>query len=144
MSAPGYSGTPLPRKLGISEGTRLCPIGAPDDYLALLGPLPPGVQVQRRVGAGTAIVHLFSTERVDLEARLAKLRNRIDPAAAVWVSWPKKSSGVTTTVTEDVIRAVAVPLGFVDVKVCAVSDVWSGLKLVIRKELRPAAPRRAR
>ena len=144
MSAPGYSGTPLPRKLGIAEGTRLCPIGAPDDYLALLGPLPPGVQVQRRVGAGTAIVHLFSTERVDLEARLAKLRNRIDPAAAVWVSWPKKSSGVTTTVTEDVIRAVAVPLGFVDVKVCAVSDVWSGLKLVIRKELRPAAPRRAR
>ena len=144
MSAPGYSGTPLPRKLGISEGTRLCPIGAPDDYLALLGPLPPGVQVQRRVGAGTAIVHLFSTERVDLEARLAKLRNRIDPAAAVWVSWPKKSSGVTTTVTEDVIRAVALPLGFVDVKVCAVSDMWSALKLVIRKELRPAAPRRAR
>ena len=144
MSAPGYSGTPLPRKLGISEGTRLCPIGAPDDYLALLGPLPPGVQVQRRVGAGTAIVHLFSTERVDLEARLAKLRNRIDPAAAVWVSWPKKSSGVTTTVTEDVIRAVALPLGFVDVKVCAVSDMWSALKLVIRKELRPSAPRRAR
>ena len=144
MSAPGYSGTPLPRKLGISEGTRLCPIGAPDDYLALLGPLPPGVHVQGRVGSGTAIVHLFSTERADLEARLAKLRNRIDPAAAVWVSWPKKSSGVTTTVTEDVIRAVAVPLGFVDVKVCAVSDVWSGLKLVIRKELRPAAPRRAR
>lgn len=144
MSAAGYSGTPLPRKLGIVEGTRLCPIRAPADYFALLGPLPPGVEVQSRVGAGTGVVHLFSTDRTDLEARLVKLRNRIDPAAAVWVSWPKKSSGVPTTITEDVIRAVALPLGFVDVKVCAVNEVWSGLRLVIRKELRPTAPGRAR
>lgn len=144
MSAAGYSGTPLPKKLGIGAGTRLCPIGAPAGYGELLGPLPPDTVVQARVSGTTDVVHLFCTEAPDLERRLAGLRERIAPDAAVWVSWPKKASRVPTTITEDVIRALALPLGFVDVKVCAVSDVWSGLKLVIRKQLRPAVPRRGR
>ena len=139
MSVPGYSGTPLPKKLGIVEGVRLCAIGAPDDYRELLGALPPGVEFTARVSADTAFVHLFCDRRADLARRLESLRDRIAPDAAVWVSWPKKASRVPTDVTEDAIREVALPLGFVDVKVCAVSDVWSGLKLVIRRELRSAA-----
>ena len=119
-------------------------IGAPDDYRALLGPLPPGVEFGSRVSKDTAIVHLFCDRRADLARRLDGLRTRIAPDAAVWVSWPKKASRVPTDISEDAIREIALPLGLVDVKVCAVSDVWSGLKLVIRKELRPAAPGRAR
>lgn len=144
MNAAGYSGTPLPKKLGIGAGTKLCPIGAPADYRELLGALPDDVMFQARVGAATDIVHLFCTEASDLERRLVSLRARIAPEAAVWVSWPKKASRVPTTITEDVIRAVALPLGYVDVKVCAVSDVWSGLRLVIRKELRPKGRTTAR
>lgn len=134
--SPGYSGTPLFRKLGIKPGTRLCPIGAPDDYFALVAPLPEGVVVERRPAASTDVVHLFVTAREPLAERLRTLRTGLKPDAAVWVSWPKKSSKVPTTVTEDVIREVALPLGFVDVKVCAVTDVWSGLKLVVRSALR--------
>jgi hypothetical protein len=118
----GYSGTPLVKKLGVSEGRTLFPVGAPRDYKQLLGPLPAGARVVSRLAPDTDIVHVFTTE----------------PDAAVWVSWPKKSARVPTDITEDVIRAVALPLGFVDVKVCAVDETWSGLKLVIRKENRSA------
>lgn len=137
MATAGYSVTPLPKKLGIGASTRLVVIDGPADYEdGLLGGLPDGARRARSIGAGTNLVHLFVTQREALGAHLRSLRSRISPAAAVWVSWPKKASKVPTTVTEDVIRELALPLGYVDVKVCAVSDVWSGLKLVVRKQLR--------
>jgi hypothetical protein len=132
---PGYSGKPLAMKLGIGPGTRLFTIGAPAEYPSWLGPLP-GATAERRMSAKVNIVHLFVTRRAELEKHLARLRPVMRPDAAVWVSWPKKSAGVLTDVTEDTIRLVALPMGLVDVKVCAVSEVWSGLKLVIRTELR--------
>ncbi len=111
-------------------------IGAPRGYAAVLGPLPPDSVVVRRVSEATDIVHLFISDRATLESKLRDLRATLRPDAAIWVSWPKRSSKVPTDVTEGVIREVALPLGFVDVKVCAVTDVWSGLWLVVRKELR--------
>jgi len=136
----GYSGTPLAKKLGLRDGMTWVALHAPPDYRDWLGDLPPGASIRTRLRGTPAAVHLFATERAALETSLAGLRERIAPDGIVWVSWPKKAAKVPTDVTEDVIRAVALPLGFVDVKVCAVSEVWSGLKLVIRKELRgPAA-----
>jgi hypothetical protein len=132
----GYSATPLPAKLGIRAATRLTVIYPPRGYADILGALPEGARVSRRLGRGTTLVHVFVTDRDTLAAELARLRARLPSAVAVWISWPKKSSGVATTVSEDVIRELALPLGFVDVKVCAVTEVWSGLKLVVRKELR--------
>lgn len=135
-TTPGYSGTPLAKKLGIRDGSRLWVLGAPDGYEAWLAPLPPGVVFLRRPGGDIDVAHVFVTRKAQLSAELASLRQRLRPDTALWISWPKKASGVPTTVTEDVVRQVALPLGFVDVKVCAVSDVWSGLKLVVRKALR--------
>jgi hypothetical protein len=132
----GYSGTPLAKKLGVQAGSRLVVIGAPLDYPALLEPLPDGVQFGDSVTQATDIVHAFCTRKSELQAWLKAWRGLIRPDAMVWVSWPKKSANVPTDITEDTIRAVALPLGFVDVKVCAVTEVWSGLKLVIRKTLR--------
>ena len=132
----GYSGTPLAKKLGIKEGSSVVVLGAPDGYRDLLVPLPDGVTFGSRVTGTTDVVHLFVTQSEGLAGQLAVLRPAIRPDAAVWVSWPKKASKVPTDVTEETIREVALPLGFVDVKVCAVTAVWSGLKLVIRKELR--------
>jgi hypothetical protein len=136
MPTAGYSGTPLAKKLGINDGTTLATVGAPKDYLSLLEPMPSGVRVSRRVSASTDVVHVFSTRKAELRKRLASYRSALKPTATVWVSWPKKSAKVPTEVTEDVIRELALPIGFVDVKVCAVDEVWSGLKLVVRKELR--------
>jgi hypothetical protein len=133
---PGYSGTPLAKKLGIVAGTTVHTIGAPPEYKPLLEPMPADVSFVARVSNSTRVVHLFTTSRAELQVKLTKLRTSIAPDAAVWVSWPKKTAKVPTDITEDVIRTVALPMGFVDIKVCAVSDVWSGLKLVIRKELR--------
>ncbi|MFI5310858.1 MAG: DUF3052 family protein [Gemmatimonadales bacterium] len=132
----GYSGTPLAKKLGIKEGSSVALVGAPREYAALVDPLPHGARLGTRVSASSDVVHVFSTRKRDLSKQLAGLRKKIQPAGAVWVSWPKKAAKVPTDITEDTIREVALPLGFVDIKVCAVSDVWSGLKLVIRKELR--------
>ena len=132
----GYSGTPLAKKLGIKESSKVVLLGAPDGYRDLLAPLPDGVAFGSRVSAGADVVHLFVTQSEELAGHLAVLRQEICPDAAVWVSWPKKASKVPTDMTEETIREVALPLGFVDVKVCAVTEVWSGLKLVIRKELR--------
>lgn len=136
MAVAGYSGSPLAKKLGIVSGSRVLAIGAPDGYADWLAPLPEDVAFSAQLTGDTALIHLFCDRRADLERQLARLRTAIQPAAAVWVSWPKKSAKVPTDITEDTIRAVALPLGFVDIKVCAVSDIWSGLKLVIRKELR--------
>lgn len=132
----GYSGTPLARKLGISEGHEVCAVGAPEGYRALLQPLPSGVRFVAAATRATDLVHLFTKSRAELAEALIAYRAKLAPDAAVWISWPKKSAKVPTDVTEDVVRDVALPLGFVDVKVCAVDDVWSGLKLVVRRELR--------
>ena len=134
--AVGYSGTPLARKLGIAEGCRLLVVNPPQDYAALLAPMPDGVAFDSRLSARTDVVHVFAESRASLASDLARLRAGIRADAAIWVSWPKKASKVATDITEDTIREIALPLGLVDVKVCAVSQVWSGLKLVIRKELR--------
>jgi len=133
---PGYSGTPLAKKLGIAEGTTVLPIDAPADYRRHLEPLPKDVTFAKSAGAKVDIAHVFTTDANGLARNLAMLRKKLRPDAAVWVSWPKKAAKVATDVTEDVIRDVALPMGWVDVKVCAVTDVWSGLRLVVRKELR--------
>lgn len=132
----GYSGTPLAGKLGIVAGSRVLAIGAPAGYATLLAPLPERVAIATRATSAVDIAHVFVVRESDLRTHLASLRAKLRSDAAVWVSWPKKASGVASEVTEDTVRAVALPLGFVDVKVCAVSDVWSGLKLVVRKALR--------
>jgi len=132
----GYSGTPLVRKLGIAAGSRVHAPGAPAGYPAMLAPLPEGVQFVGRASAATDLVHAFHRRRTALAAALARYRRLLAPAAVLWVSWPKKSSGVATDITEDVVRELALPLGWVDVKVCAVDGTWSALKLVVRKELR--------
>ena len=133
---PGYSGTPLVRKLGIQPDERIVAIGAPAHYSQLLAGLPDGVTIGGRVASHARFVHLFVTRRADLEERLEALRGKLDDRGVLWVSWPKKASGVATDVTEDTIREVALPLGYVDVKVCAVDETWSGLKLMIRRENR--------
>ena len=133
----GYSGTPLARKLGLKPGLRVSAPGAPPNYRKLLAPLPEGIEFQARVSKATDIVHLFTTSRAELAKSLAGWLKVLAPDASIWVSWPKKTSKVPTDITEDTIRAVALPLGLVDIKVCAVDETWSGLKLVLRKELRP-------
>jgi len=132
----GYSGSPLSKKLGLNDRSRLLTINEPPEYLALLGEPPAGLCRDARLTKATTTIHLFVTTRAELADRLKSLRHAMRPDAAAWVSWPKKSSKVPTDVTEDTIRQVALPLGLVDIKVCAVNEVWSGLKLVIRKELR--------
>jgi hypothetical protein len=133
----GYSGTPLTKKLGIGTGHRVWLVNAPANYKSLVSPLPDGVAFGAKPSDKTDIAHLFARERRDLEKRLHVARGTLKPDAVIWVSWPKKSSKVETDITEDVIREVALPMGFVDVKVCAVDETWSGLKLVVRKALRP-------
>lgn len=135
-SVHGYSGTPLIKKLGVKNATRLLVMNAPPGYSTWLGPLPPGAAIVARAGPTTDIAHVFATRRTDLVRELTRLRAALRPDAAAWVSWPKKASKVATDITEDVIREVALPMGFVDIKVCAVTDVWSGIKLVVRKALR--------
>ncbi|MEX1994412.1 MAG: hypothetical protein WD929_07100 [Steroidobacteraceae bacterium] len=132
----GYSGTPLAAKLGVKAGMALCAIHAPDNYRELLAPLPDGARIVAGSGTRADIVHHFATRRADLAKALRSYRDKLDAATPVWVSWPKKSAKMPTDITEDTIREVALPLGYVDIKVCAVSDTWSGLKLVVRKELR--------
>ena len=132
----GYSERPLTSKLGIKAGSEVRVEGAPANYRELLGRLPDGVTFGDRLTAETDMVHLFSVSREELERKLQHYRYQIKPAAMVWVSWPKKASKAPTDITEDVVREIALPLGLVDVKVCAVDRTWAGLKLVIRKEFR--------
>jgi hypothetical protein len=132
----GYSSTPLAKKLGMVIGCRIFLSGAPKNYMKLVAPLPEGVRVVRKIDCETDIVHIFTTERARLTATLRDSLDRLKQDGMIWVSWPKKSSKVPTDITEDTIREVALPMGLVDVKVCAVDTVWSGLKLVVRKENR--------
>ena len=134
----GYSGTPLPRKLGIQAGHRVALLAAPARFADVLGALPPGVTVQTRL-AGRAsfdVLVVFVTARGELASRIDAARARMTPAAGLWIAWPKRASRVPTDMTEDVIREIALPTGLVDNKVCAIDQVWSGLRLVIRRELR--------
>jgi len=127
----GYSGKPLAQKLGIAAESAVAAIGVPPNYLELLGPLPKGVRFCS-VAAKPQLIHYFCTERTRLAKDLPVFRKKMRDDAKLWVSWPKKSAGVPTTVTEDVVRECALPLGLVDTKVCAVDETWSGLRLVVR------------
>jgi hypothetical protein len=128
----GYSGRPLVDKLGIKPGTRIAILNAPRGYRATLGHLPAGVVVASAARGTFPLIQFFSVSRSVLESRFPALVRALEPAGALWISWPKQASGVPTDLTEDVVRAIALPTGLVDVKVAAVDDVWSGLKLVRR------------
>jgi hypothetical protein len=132
----GYSGTPLPAKLGFKPDMRVAFLDAPEGFGATLGALPDGVAIATRLGGRKDMVIVFVTARAALVRRVQALRRAIAPAGMAWVAWPKRGSRVPTDLTEDVVREVALPTGLVDVKVCAIDQTWSGLKLVIRKELR--------
>jgi hypothetical protein len=142
--AAGYSGTPLPQKLGIKPPQRVAFVGAPREFATALGSLPAGVIVSRQLGSRSKknppkldVIVVFVRRQVELVRALDASRPRMTPACGLWIAWPKKSSGVATDITEDVIRATALPTGLVDNKVCAIDETWSGLRLVIRKQLRP-------
>lgn len=137
QSAAGYSSTPLAAKLGVKEGSTVHLTDAPAGFERLLAPLPAGVRFASRLGPEVDVAHIFATRKAELRAALASHRRTLAPQATVWVSWPKKASGVPSEIGEDTVRELALPLGFVDVKVCAIDATWSGLKLVVRKALRP-------
>jgi hypothetical protein len=130
----GYSGTPLWKKLGLKDGMRATVLHPPENYIALLADAP--AAIWGPVTDNVAFVHVFTPFRAELEQTLTDVLRHMARDGMIWVSWPKKASRRPTDITEDTIREVALPLGLVDVKVCAVDDVWSGLKLVIRKTLR--------
>lgn len=136
----GYSGTPLPRKLGIKPGARVGLLGAPDGFDSTLGPLPEAVTVGRRLGSRPYdVIVAFFVRRSLFERRLPELAAALDPAGGLWIAWPKRASGVATDVTEDVVRTLGLGAGLVDNKVCAIDGVWSGLRLVYRLRDRPRA-----
>ncbi len=138
----GYSPTPLPQKLGIKEGHRVAIVGAPPGFAEVLGALPTGAMTASSIASRAKVPPLFDVlvvfvkRRADLAAQVAACRPRMQQAGGLWIAWPKRASGVATDVTEDTIRALALPTGLVDNKVCAIDDTWSGLRLVIRKEHR--------
>lgn len=138
MATAGYSGTPLVKKLGLKPGHAAAWLAAPDGFDALVGDLPAGVTVKRRLGGRLDVLVQFVLERKELAKRLPGLKAAVFPDGAAWIAWPKRASKVPTDVTEDVVRELALPLGLVDVKVIAIDETWSGLKLVVRKELRNA------
>lgn len=125
----------MARKLGIKDRSRLGLLGAPDGFV--IDDLPDGVQVRRQVRGPLDVVVSFHTERADLVDRLPTLMRALHVDGGLWVAWPKKAAKVPTDITEDVVREVALPTGMVDNKVCAIDETWSGLRLVLRKELRP-------
>ena len=133
----GYSGTPLAGKLGIKEGMVVHAVAAPDGFAELLAPLPPAVTWKHQLRGPIDLAVAFFTEAVDVTRRWPKLTAVVGPTGVVWVAWPKRSSGVVTDLTEQTFRDLLLPTGWVDVKVAAIDDTWSGLKFVLRKELRP-------
>jgi hypothetical protein len=132
----GYSATPLAKKLGIKPGTVLRTVNAPADYEALLAPLPQDVTMAQTDTNDLDVVHFFTKTRSELIKLIDRYKSRIKQNGAIWVSWPKKASGIPTEINEHTVREIALPQGLVDIKVCAVDETWSGLKLVIRKENR--------
>src|ERR1043165_9921869 len=139
----GSSDTPLAKKLGIKPGSAMFAVAAPGHYDELLAPLPEGVKRVRRIDAAD-VAHFFETSRARMQKDLRDAVSKMKQDAAIWISWPKKAAKVATDITEDTVREVALPLGLVDIKVCAVDETWSGLKLVIRKELRERQTRSRR
>jgi hypothetical protein len=133
----GYSGTPLPKKLGIKAESTLALVGAPDGFADTLGELPPGVRTKTSAVGSADVAVAFFERRAKLEGRLAALAKVIHPDGGLWIAWPKRSSGVDTDITEDVVRDLALAGGLVDNKVCAIDDTWSGLRLVYRLRDRP-------
>lgn len=128
----GYSQRTLVQKLGIKPGTRIVALGAPKSYAALIGNLPPGARLQSRLLPTADFIHRFASRRDELAADFARLAEVLTDNGCLWISWPKKTSGVATDLSENVIREIGLPLGLVDVKVCAVDDTWSALKFVRR------------
>jgi hypothetical protein len=138
ITAAGYSGTPLIKKLGIKPGQRVCMLNPPSDYAKTLRPLP-DVKLLRRLPEGRSLgfIHYFTTERAFLEKDFPRLAGALNWDGMLWISWPKRSSGVPTDVSENILREIGLPLGLVDVKVAAIDEIWSGLKFVHRVENRP-------
>jgi hypothetical protein len=141
MSAAGYSGTPLVKKLGIKPGASLGLIGAPEDLDRTLGELPDGVAVRRRLQGSLDVIVAFYFDSAALERRLPALRAALRPNGGLWIAWPKRASGVATDLTDNVVRELGLAAGLVDNKVCAIDAVWSGMRLVFRLRDRPAATR---
>lgn len=129
----GYSGTPLAKKLGIKPGTRVVVLGAPDDYATLLAPLPEGAAIRKRLGGEEDFLHLFAPDLAWLDKRLPRAHTALTKTGMLWISWPKKASGIATDLDGNVVRARGLATGLVDVKVCAVDETWSGLKFVVRR-----------
>ena len=132
----GYSGRPLAEKLGLKPGQSAWSSGMPESVATEIEADLPGFRFAAEPAAGLDVAHVFTASRGELEREIGRLRPLLAPAGMIWVSWPKKASKVPTDITEDTVREVAFPHGLVDVKVCAVDETWSGLKLVIRKALR--------
>jgi len=136
MATAGYSGTPLPKKLGIKEGTLLATVHAPDGFDTTLGALPPEAEWRARLSPGLDVVVAFHTSQAAPATEWPKLTKAVAPNGTVWVAWPKKASKLATDITEDVLRELLLPSGWVDNKVCAIDDTWSGLRFALRRELR--------
>jgi len=132
----GYSARPLAKKLGFRDNLRVLLVNAPKHYVTLVAPVPRGTKISSQLRTDIDICHFFARSAAELAKKLPKLRSAIRSNGFIWVSWPKRASKVRTDITEDTIREIALPMGLVDIKVCAVDETWSGLKLVIRKELR--------
>jgi hypothetical protein len=139
VSAPaGYSGTPLPRKLGINAGARVAFVGAPDGFDITLGELPPGVVVRGRLRGPLDVIVAFFDSIAALERRVPALKRTLDPDGGLWIAWPKRSSGIATDLGDGIVRELGLAAGLVDNKVCAIDAVWSGLRFVYRLSDRPA------
>jgi hypothetical protein len=137
VSSAGYSGTPLPRKLGIRESSRLLLVDAPADFAATLGDLPPGVELVEAGAGAVDVAILFAVGAATVRARFADLAASLEPAGGLWIAWPKRSSGVATELDENVVREIGLADGLVDNKVCAIDATWSGLRFVWRLRDRP-------
>jgi len=133
----GYSGKPLVRKLGLKENKKILIVNHPGaDYENELGPLPSNIELVKKMGKEMDFIHFFTKSSKELKKKLPEFKKSIKPDGMIWVSWPKRASKIKTDIDENIIRETALSLGLVDVKVCAVTEIWSGLKLVIRKENR--------
>jgi hypothetical protein len=138
MSTAGYSGTPLPRKLGIREGSRVLLVGAPDDFAATLGELPPGVELVQPGASAVDVLVLFALDAATVDVGFAGLAASLQPAGGLWIAWPKRSSGVASDLDENRVREIGLAGGLVDNKVCAIDATWSGLRFVWRLRDRPS------
>jgi hypothetical protein len=136
----GYSGTALPKKLGIREGSRIGLVNAPDDFPAMLAPLPEDAVIRARVRGPLDVIVFFTRTRSELATRFERLARALDPAGGLWIAWSKKSAGMETDLDQAVVMEIGLATGLVDNKLCAIDDTWSGLRFVVRREDRAAWP----